>query len=85
MHYRTPNSVLIVSGIVALLVLLPAAYMGAYYAMLAPVHCYRMGCSHQKAESIAVYRGKFDSLSAVVFKPANRLDRILRPSRWDVE
>jgi hypothetical protein len=74
----------IIAGIVAALLLLFGAYMGAYYVML----WFRMPVAPDSIIRHEVYDPAYRSNHAWVrtaLQPANKLDRLIRPGYWGDE
>jgi hypothetical protein len=79
------NTVPLIAGTLAALLLLFGAYMGSYYAMV----------DGYLPEHTSDYRGRFSPFVlrptyrigseavAVIFWPANQIDRLIRPRVWD--
>ena len=81
MSNRRPNVTALLATILLLVVLLPAGYMGSYYAMLTPKSQWFTfdGSSFPKYEPD--YRVHNDWVH-LLYWPAHRLDRTIRPEYW---
>ena len=60
--------------LVAVVVLLPVGYMGAYYGMLQPLQI-------AFGNPLPVYRSDSERVR-IALAPAHQLDRLIRPSYW---
>ena len=63
----------VLAAVLLVIVLLPAGYLGAYYAMVDRVYL--------EWETIPDYRVEGDAVN-VFFEPAHWIDRSIRPGYW---
>jgi hypothetical protein len=71
----------IVVVVIALLVVLPALYIGSYLALVIPSGALRP--TGTPGEYAVEYYRAGGALSATIFWPAEQLDRKIRKQRWE--